>query len=391
MARIAWVDRTKGWGMILIMAGHGDIPFRLALSFVPVPVFFFFSGYLFHERKYGNFYQLVKARTRTLLIPYLLFAVANCGVWLLLHPAEHAQGWLAALWPLTKQILAVRRDGEDPYLGPYWFILCLFVTQLAYYLVAKTGDLLSGYLAWSSLRWRTVIIALLTMGGFVYVRNGSHWLPWSLDVSLVAIAFYGAGHVAQLHARFDSLFERKWLIAPCLIGLLAGVMNTETSARRVGMYEGFYNNPALYLLGAYSGLYLFLFLMRRVPDYKPVQMIGQESLIFLVLHYPIFLPMGVLVDGVFSSQVLDPIVPHPHLLHELVARMIKGTVGAAITVVGLVIAYILIAPLAMRLRRFAGWFFEDRKGAQRSSAAALRDTTVLGERGQLADTTADVA
>lgn len=375
--------------MILIMAGHGDIPFRLALSFVPVPVFFFFSGYLFKERKYTSFSQLLRARARMLLIPYLLFAVANCGVWLLLHPAERAHGLLASVWPLTRQILALRRDGEDPYLGPYWFILCLFVTQMMYFLVARAGDLLSRYLPWSSLRWRTILIVLLTTAGFIYVRNGSHWLPWSMDVSLIAIAFYGAGHVAQLHARFDVLFARKWLIAPCVIGLLLGVFNTESSPRRVGMYEGYYHNPLLYLVGAYSGLYLFILLMRIIPDYKPVQVIGRESLSFLVLHYPIFLPMGMLVDGILTAQVLDPIVPHPHLLHALVARLIKGSAGTVITLAGLVVAYFLIAPLAVMLRKYASFCFEGRRGSQRPEDT-LRAVPVLAEGSQLTDTTADL-
>jgi hypothetical protein len=301
LARIAWVDRTKGWGMIAIMAGHGDIPFRLALSFVPVPVFFFFSGYLFREDKYRTFFKFLKARTRTLLIPYLLFAIANCGVWLVFHPADRAQGWLASLRPLTKQIIAVRRDGEDPYLGPYWFILCLFVTQLMYYLVENVGDLFARHSSWSSLRWRTLIISVLTVAGFVYVRHGSHWLPWSLDVSLIAIAFYGAEHVARLHPRFDAL----------------------------------------------------------------------------------------LVDGVLSAQRIDPIVPHPHLLHALVARLIKGSVGTVVTAAGLVLAYVLIAPVAVTLRKYAAFCFDGKKTAK-SSSADTRGTAMLREGTQLANTTADV-
>ena len=353
MARIAWVDRARGWGMILVMAGHGDIPFRLALSFVPVPIFFFLSGYLYHEWKYKDIRQLIRVRSRTLLVPYLVFALLNYAVWAAFHPALLSHGWAAALGPLVNQVLAGRRTDEDPYLIPYWFILCLFLVEVLYALIARAADSLAGLMGTRSLRWRAVLVGLFTASGFIYVRQGVP-LPWSLDVALIAIAFYATGHFAQLYSsRFHHLFRKRWLIAPAIAGLVLGALNMETAAsHRVGLYHAYYHDSLLFLVGSFSGLYLFLFAIFRIHDFKPVRVIGRESLTFLVLHYPIFLPMGAFVDGViFPDWRTAPIFAHSPLLHSLAVRILKALVGTAITATGLVVAYLVIAPIATAIHR----------------------------------------
>jgi fucose 4-O-acetylase-like acetyltransferase len=339
--------------MILVMAGHGDIPFRLALSFVPVPIFFFLSGYLYHEWKYNDIRQLIRVRARTLLVPYLIFALLNYAVWAAFHPAVLTHGWAAALGPLLNQVLAGRRTDEDPYLVPYWFILCLFLVEVLYALVAMAGNSLAKLTGSRSLGWRALLVGLVTASGFIYVSHGIHALPWSLDVALIAIAFYATGHFAQLSSdRFDLLFRKRWLVAPAIAGLVLGALNMETAAsHRVGLYHAYYHDPLLFLLGSYSGLYIFLFLIFRMPDFKPVRVIGQESLTFLVLHYPIFLPMGAFVDGViFPDWRTAPIFAHSPLLHSLTIRVLKALVGTVITAAGLVVAYLVIAPIAKAIR-----------------------------------------
>jgi fucose 4-O-acetylase-like acetyltransferase len=358
VARIAWIDRAKGWGMILVMAGHGALPFRSFLYFVPMPIFFFLSGYLYHEWKYKSVTQLVVARARRLLVPYFIFSILNSALWLAFHPSAFSHGWGAALWPQAYQILAWHRTEDDPYLGPYWFILCLFVTELLYFAVSRSGALLAIPLRVSPDRCRIVLVALITAAGFYYARHWGQSLPWSFDIAMIAVAFYGAGHFARGSYRFDLLFAKKWTLPTAIVGLLLGVLNSKTgSAGRVEMYADYYHNPLLFLIGAFSGLYLFLLVMRRIPDIRQVQLIGRESLTFLVLHYPIFLPMGAFIDKVFADPRWAAILPHWPILHSISLRILKGIAGLGITLAGLVVAYLIIAPLAVALRKHGAVLF----------------------------------
>ena len=339
--------------MILVMAGHGDIPFRLALSFVPVPIFFFLSGFLYRESKYKSIRHLVRIRARTLLVPYFLFALLNAGIWLALHRSVLTQGWKPVLLSLAGQVIAGRRTDEDPYLIPYWFILCLFLTELIYALLVKAGNAIGARLWGHRLAWRVLFMAGVVSAGFVFVNSGHRSLPWSLDIALIAIAFYGAGHLAQLYpAQFELLFRKSWLIAPSIAGLLLGVWNVEAAARyRVGLYDSYYHDPLMFLAGAYSGLCIFLLAMFRIPDFKPVQVIGRESLAFLVLHYPIFLPIGAFVDRIFSRPIFLALFANKPLLHSLTMRILKAVAGTVVTIAGLVAAYFVIAPIAVWLRK----------------------------------------
>lgn len=348
--------------MILVMAGHGAAPFRLALSFVPVPIFFFLSGYLYYEGKYSSFGRLLRARARSLLVPYFIFGIVNSAVWLALHRSVLSQGWGAAVLPLLRQIAGIDRAGEDPYLGPYWFILCLFLTEIIYFGIAKAGNLLSSHVAQGSMRWRILLTAIVTCIGFAWVRKGSHWLPWSLDVAMVAISFYTAGHAAQRYAGFKELFHKRWLVAVCLGGLILGVINTETSVfHRATIYSGYYHNPILFMGGAFSALYLFLLVMFRIPDFKPVLVIGRESLAFLVLHSPIFFPLAGLLDRVLTATRLAGLFPGSPALHWIAVRAVKGTSGLLVTAGGIVVAYLIIAPFALTLRRYAAFLLDGRE------------------------------
>jgi acyltransferase len=388
LTRIAWVDRAKGWGMILVMAGHGDIPFRLALSFVPVPIFFFLSGFLHREWKYTSIRHLIRVRARTLLVPYFLFALLNAGVWLGFHRSVLSQGWKAVLLPLAGQIVAGRRTDEDPYLIPYWFILCLFLTEVIYSLLVRAGAALAARLGGRELAWRLLLMTAVTGAGFVFVNSGRRALPWSLDIALIAVAFFGGGHIAQLHvAKFELLFRKTWLIAPSIAGVLLGVWNVEAGTRyRVGLYDSYYHNPLLFLVGAYAGLYLFLLAMFRIPDFKPVQVIGRESLAFLVLHYPIFLPLGAFVDSIFARPVFIALFAGSPVLHSLTLRTLKAVTGTAVTVAGLVVAYLLIAPIAAWLRKHLALLTD---GRRRTEASGAGEVALSGPGVQLSDPVLD--
>lgn len=76
--RLAWIDALKGFGIILVVFAHYNLPATLdtyIFSF-HMPLFFFISGFLFNFVKYtGSATNFVKGRFRSLIVPYFAFAV----------------------------------------------------------------------------------------------------------------------------------------------------------------------------------------------------------------------------------------------------------------------------------------------------------------------------
>ncbi|WP_418214677.1 acyltransferase family protein [Bacteroides difficilis] len=72
------IDTAKGYGMILVIAGHlftyGSYPFNFIFSF-HMPLFFFLSGFLFTLEKYPNSRYLFKKIFRTMIATYLFFII----------------------------------------------------------------------------------------------------------------------------------------------------------------------------------------------------------------------------------------------------------------------------------------------------------------------------
>ena len=70
------VDIAKGIGIFLMVIGHTGIPLplRIWIYSFHMPLFFFISGFFYKRDKYG-IGSFVKARCKTLVIPYFIFLV----------------------------------------------------------------------------------------------------------------------------------------------------------------------------------------------------------------------------------------------------------------------------------------------------------------------------
>ena len=82
-ARIDYIDVFRALGIILMIMGHIKFGgyFDKWIHAFHMPMFFFVSGWFFNRKQ--NVGRQILKKTRTLLIPYVVFAI---GQWLLLLP-----------------------------------------------------------------------------------------------------------------------------------------------------------------------------------------------------------------------------------------------------------------------------------------------------------------
>ena len=316
--RLHWIDALKGMGIILVVFAHHSLPVALdtyIFSF-HMPLFFFISGFLFDFGKYaGSAANFVKGRFRSLIVPYFCFAVLTCLFYFLLdtgfQPGVTNIEFFetSALYGIYSILYAL--GPLVSYNPPLWFLTCLFVTELLFYGFAKKYYGEPGKLV----LWLTAAGVI----GYLYSVYVPFRLLWNADVSLSAVAFYGAGNLFRkftepeaesgsglilnsgssvsssssmtLGSSFREGFVRAEKFFPgvfILINLLyLGYLLEFPTVDKVNMnvlkYGGFFS----YYLLAFSGIFAFVYLFKKVGSSKILEYYGRNSLIVLALHFPL--------------------------------------------------------------------------------------------------------
>lgn len=332
--RLHWIDALKGMGIMLVVFAHHSLPVALdtyIFSF-HMPLFFFISGFLFDFGKYAESgASFVKGRFRSLIVPYFSFALLTCLFYFLLDTGFQpgvtnidffgnsalygAYSILYALGPLVS------------YNPPLWFLTCLFVTELLFYGFARKYYPEPGKFV--------LVITAAGVIGYLYSIYVPFRLPWNADVALTAVVFYGAGN---LFRKFVELEEQKseeefngfgsgsgskgscskesysklrkvtvrinkflpWifiLLNLLYLGYLVEFPTTEKVNMNVLKYGDFFS----YYLLAFSGIFAFIYLFKKVGSSRILEYYGRNSLIVLALHFPlkdILTKLALLIFGV---------------------------------------------------------------------------------------------
>ncbi|MDD4249943.1 MAG: acyltransferase family protein, partial [Methanosarcina sp.] len=213
------------------------------------------------------------------------------------------------------------------YNPPLWFLSCLFVTELLFYGFAKK----------SYGEPRKLVLWLTAAGviGHLYSIYVPFRLLWNADVALSAVVFYGAGNLFRkftepkkesgsgsdlnsgsslsssmnlgsrlssgsslslsssmnLGLRFREGFFRVEKFLPGVfillnllyLGYLLKFPTTDMVNMNVLKYGGFFS----YYLLAFSGIFAFVYLFKKVGSSKILEYYGRNSLIVLALHFPL--------------------------------------------------------------------------------------------------------
>lgn len=311
--RLHWIDALKGIGIMLVVFAHHSLPVALdtyIFSF-HMPLFFFISGFLFDFGKYAeSTANFVKGRFRSLIVPYFCFALLTCLFYFLLdtgfQPGVTNIEFFetSALYGIYSILYAL--GPLVSYNPPLWFLTCLFVTELLFYGFAKKYYGEPGKLV----LWLTAAGII----GYLYSVYVPFRLPWNADVALSAVAFYGAGNLFRKitepdeksgvasgtnvkanssfnsESRFRAGFSRTEKFFPgifILLNLLYFAYLLEFPTDKINMNVLKYGNFFSYYFLAFSGIFAFVYLFKKVGSSKILEYYGRNSLIVLALHFPL--------------------------------------------------------------------------------------------------------
>lgn len=271
MERKHWVDLIKGVSMLVVLIAHTDIYYTGRLlgeyhySLLPaLLIFFTMSGYLmYHEHKEFDLYHKLTSIFKTLVVPYFIFMTV------IYVPKHLAHG--DSIDPMQMLIDIVWR-------GESWFITALAMAEIIFSLVIK------------ACRGRSRWILLCGFAGFVIsalmpnLPKMCHKLMlWHIDNGLQALFFLACGYLYHKYEEcFFLLRERLLMAAMIVITLQLKVTETFFDIQLV-LYPAIISYYSFLVLDYLICTLTFIELFKLLPRCKPLEWVGQHSLVYYFL------------------------------------------------------------------------------------------------------------
>ena len=266
--RVEYIDLAKGFCIALVVLFHakGIFGYNSAidpfLSSFRLPLYFFLSGLFFKD--YGSLLTFLVKKVNRLLIPFSAFymcfsvAVPNLLYTVFGVSFETVVGWpslWAFVWP-----------GEYPNI-PIWFLWCLFLMNMLFYLVH------------SSVGGKEVLLGVVSLAAGIAGEALFQVFPHDLGnvcKALQSMPFFYSGFLSSRHRGLlilDSLSRSVKLGLAAVLSLLTFVLSVLLP-----------ENLLLYYVAGLCGT-LFVILLAAAFGYLPLfSYIGRYSIILLLTH-----------------------------------------------------------------------------------------------------------
>ncbi len=260
--RKGWVDALRALAIYLVVAGHmNDGDFLLLTSQVKIPLFFAISGYLFRENEQRPFKAFAWDKFKRLMIPYFALGV------LLLPLLMAGYYWVDRRSPLSvfKSEFTRLLEGEL-----FWFLPCLFFTELVTYFLVKLPKL------WQ----RIAATAAIGLIGALTLRTGNP-LPWRPECVALMCLFSMLGRGCR---KYETRVGAGWIAALGILECLTLFLEMRLGVAEIDVNLDIWACLPLNLIASAIGI-LFLFaLFPHLPAPRAITWLGRNSLVVYVFH-----------------------------------------------------------------------------------------------------------
>ncbi len=241
-----------------------------------MPLFFILSGMLY---KPEMTMVLIKKRSTSLLIPYMAFLLLlniKPIVATIIHPSFQALPFFCGL--------IYGGFVLKGWFGVFWFISCLFITQISYNTLLKYG----GGGTYNPLSRQMVFIILIC--ATLTLQKTPVRLPLAAEVVPIALVFFWTGHLAST----QNLLKSKLMqilstlgTSSCLLIFCSGY----ATLIAFDMKSSLFGLPIVSLIFAISLVLIVLKVVIFISKYrligKMMASLGSASLIIMYLSQPI--------------------------------------------------------------------------------------------------------
>ena len=296
--RIQWLDIAKGIGIISVFLGHSifsDEMWRIWIYSFHMPLFFFLSGITYNETKYDNIKKLFIAKSKSILIPYIILCTVEMLYSLSLLLYKTICGEKGTYFVLIKKIVGIfiGLRGSEWYCA-FWFLLCIFVVYVFLYVIID-----------SARRIKKIVFCLsvlLAIVGIVYARLRLPYLPWAIDIALVAVVFTALGWETKM--QFVNRIDSKLMLLFAVGSIGFSLLNYYKSGVSIDMYSNRYGYSVLFILSAVFGIFFIIAVSQRINGRLGglLENIGKNSLYYYGVNV-----LTLKIVGIFTFGLLNDI------------------------------------------------------------------------------------
>ncbi len=197
--RETWIDVCRGIGILFVLLGHTQVPFKKIIYGFHMPLFFMLSGFLYHDK--GLTYSWLKRELQRYIVPYFILSFINLMIQMILQSLNLVQH--SSLARYIFGILYSRGSTKwMPNCSPLWFLTCLFNSLLLYQILQKVKKDIYYY----------SLLFVLAMIGFILDVLNAPKLPWNLDTAFVSLIFIEAGNQLERHGFLFELIKHPIIV-----------------------------------------------------------------------------------------------------------------------------------------------------------------------------------
>lgn len=281
--RIEWIDNTKGFLLLGVILSHIEFDNCVLkwISLIYMQAFFWVSGLLYSEKRYVSSMSFVKSKTKSLLVPYVLFSLMG----FLLDPRYFLMDGIEnILFVFIDNVLLFVKGWGTRSTGTLWFIITLWGVNMLYFFFRKSvrhlkiEKVLSVYYAF----------IMLIMGWLFYRYN---WFPlFHIDTVCSASFFFVIAHMSCDMWKNMNLLK---CLGICVISFILCIW----SILYGGLYAAFFCNNLgsslfVYVCGSISGAVAIVTASRIFTEInnnkyvlgRIMRYIANNGITFLVIH-----------------------------------------------------------------------------------------------------------
>lgn len=296
--RIMWLDQARAVGMFLVLLGHAisdKTNLRKYIYTFHMPFFFILSGMTFKTTDEIKIKEFLISRVKRLIVPYFILNIIMLSVF-------YINVSIGAKDPKTifELIIGTLYSNPKEYgmiAGATWFITCLFLTELLFYLLKRYFK-----------EDKQLTLAILIMGVLGFANSIAVGkkvpAPWHLSTVFTAVVFYFIGYLIMKHLDKIVEFIKNWknyiitILGLIITGMYFAKMNGLPS-----MNAEIYGSPIYFYIAAITTSLAIILIMMKVPYIKPLNYIGQNTIIYLAVHEPLIWMFQKLVPW-FDQRIL---------------------------------------------------------------------------------------
>lgn len=185
LIRYEWIDVLKFIGIFSIYLGHCGQGAGKLYPFVfiyHVPLFFFISGFFANKGKDKSIKEYILAKAKQLLVPYVFFSIVSNISYALLgnyNGIDVKNMFIKSFWGIRNTLTA----------GSLWFVPCMFVVSILYFILNRTF----------TKKWIVLIstVLLFISTQTILVNNPMIVPSWfmNIDSAMYYIIYYALGDI----------------------------------------------------------------------------------------------------------------------------------------------------------------------------------------------------